>query len=448
MVSLCSYVAPDPSFSLQPNPHVSASKKLLVVDIAALGWNLVSNLPEFKSAQTFFPAVTSVFQASFRTATTPGTHGLVANGLFFRDLHKVLFWEQSAALVEGPRIWEKFRAHGGKVGMMFWQQSMGEDVDLVVTPAPIHKHSGGMIQACYTQPASLEARLNEAIGRPFNLMNYWGPLANYKSSDWIVDATCAVMGMPDIAPDLLLTYIPHLDYDLQRHGPDGEPAKKALDILLGHLTRIKSACRDFGYDYIFVGDYAIEPVKRGALFPNRVLRDAGLFKVRTIRSMDYTDFFTSQAFAVVDHQLAHVYCRNADATRAAAAVLEKMPGVAEVLDRDAQAARGLAHARSGELMILAEDGAWFAYPWFEKGQAPDYASHVDIHNKPGYDPCELFFGWPPPSVSFDTDKIRGSHGSVGTGYEVAWATSLQLPETPQSALDLALVTQQWMEARG
>ncbi len=426
---------------------MSIPKKLLVVDIAALGWNLVSHLPEFQKATTVFPAVTSVFQASFRTGAPVGTHGLVANGLFFRELRKVLFWEQSARLVEGPRIWEKFRASGGTVGMMFWQQSMGEMVDLVVTPAPIHKHGGGMIQACYTQPASLEARLTESIGRPFNLMNYWGPLANHKSSDWIVDATCAVMGMPETAPDLLLTYIPHLDYDLQRYGPDSKQAKKALNFLLDHLTRIKAACQSHGYDWIFVGDYAIEPVKRGAIFPNRALREAGLFQVRDIRSMDYTDFFTSRAFAVVDHQVAHVYCRDAQSALEAAEVLKRLPGVAEVLDREAQSARGLAHARSGELMIVAEDGAWFAYPWFKKEHAPDYATHVDIHNKPGYDPCELFFGWPPLSVSFNTDKIRGSHGSAGPGYEIAWASSLSISEQPKSVLDLVGITREWMSAR-
>ena len=431
-------------FSTAP---VSASKKLLVVDLAAFGWNLVSHLPEFQPAQTFFPAVTSVFQASFRTASQIGAHGMVANGLFFKDLSKVLFWEQSAALVQGPRIWEKFRARGGRVGMMFWQQSMGEGVDLIVTPAPIHKHSGVMIQSCYTQPANLEQRLNEAVGRPFNLMNYWGPLANCKSSDWIVDATCAVMGMPEFAPDLLLTYIPHLDYDLQRRGPGSEAAEKALDVLLGYLTRIKAACADFGYDWIFVGDYAIEAAKRGAVFPNRALREAGFFAVRDIRDMAYTDFFTSRAFAVVDHQIANVHCRDAASAQAARDVLVKLPGVAEVLDRDTQAVRGLLHARSGDLLAVAENGAWFAYPWFEKSEAPDYASHVDIHNKPGYDPCELYFGWPPGSVSFDTRKIHGTHGNVGPGFEVAWSSSLTFAQKPETALDLARATQAWMDSR-
>jgi predicted AlkP superfamily pyrophosphatase or phosphodiesterase len=426
---------------------VSAQKKLLVVQVAALGHSLVRQRPEFRAAQTVFPAVTCTFQAGFRTAAACGTHGLVANGLYFPELAKVLFWEQSAALCEGPRIWDDFRARGGTVGLMFWQQSMGERVDLVVTPAPIHKHSGGMIQACYTQPSGLEAYLTETVGRPFNLMNYWGPLASYKSTDWIVDATIATMGSEKFATDVLFTYLPHLDYDLQRYGPDSPKAAKALDVFLGYLTRLQAACADFGYDWLVVGDYAIEPVQRGAIFPNRALRDAGLFAMRDIRGMDYTDFFTSRAFAVVDHQIAHVYCRDAAAASAARDVLLKVDGIAEVLDRPAQAARGLAHRRSGDLLVIAENGTWMAYPWFEKKRAPDYASHVDIHNKPGYDPCELYFGWPPGSVSFDTAKIHGTHGNVGPGFDVAWTSSLDFANEPAHVLDLAGEVRKWMEIR-
>lgn len=421
------------------------ARKLLVVDIAALGWNAVSHLPEFQPAQTVFPAVTCTVQASFRTAATPQDHGMVGNGLFFRELRKVLFWEQSARLVQGPRIWDAFRARGKKVGLMFWQQSMGEAVDLIATPAPIHKHSGGMIQDCYTQPARLQTHLNEMVGRPFNLMNYWGPLANHKSSDWIVDATVATMGSPEFAPDLLLTYIPHLDYDLQRDGPGSDSAKKSLEVLLGYLTRLRAACQDFGYDYLFFGDYSMEPVKRGAIFPNRRLREAGLFAVRDIDGMAYTDFHESRAFAVVDHQAAHVYCRSGADVEAAREALASVPGIAEILDRPAQSTRGLAHPNSGDLILIAEAGAWFAYPWFEKKEAPDYAGHVDIHNKPGYDPCELFFGWPPGTVSFNTQKIHGSHGNVGPGYEIAWSSSLRFEKKAESVLDLSREVQRWME---
>lgn len=424
---------------------MSLPKKLLVVQVAALGYDLVRDLGEFHSARAVFPGLTSVFQASFRTATLPGSHGLVANGLYFPELTKVLFWEQSAALVEGARIWAGFRARGGTVGMMFWQQSMGEAVDLIVTPAPIHKHSGGMIQSCYTQPKRLEAHLTEKVGRRFNLMNYWGPLANRRSSDWIVDATVAVMGSPEFAPDLLCTYLPHLDYDLQRYGPASAKGRQALEVFLGYFSRLKAACADFGYDWLVLGDYAIEPVRHGAIFPNRALRDAGLFVTREIAGMDYTDFFTSRAFAVVDHQIAQIHCRDTNSASAAREVLLGTEGVAEVLDRDAQAARSLAHRRGGELLAIAQTGAWFAYPWFEKKRAPDYASHVDIHNKPGYDPCELFFGWPPGSVSFDTAKIHGTHGNIGPGLEVAWSSSLEFREEPQDVLGLASEVKTWME---
>ena len=188
-------------------------------------------------------------------------------------------------------------------------------------------------------------------------------------------------------------------------------------------------------------------MKRGAIFPNRALREAGLFHVRDIRDMAYTDFFTSRAFAVVDHQIAHVYCRDAAGrSPPREACLQALPGVAEVLDRDAQAARGLAHARSGDLVLVAEDGAWFAYPWFEKKEAPDYASHVDIHNKPGYDPCELFFGWPPGSVSFDTDENPRHARQCRAGLRDRVAFSLAFDTPPATFLDLARATQRWMES--
>ncbi len=423
-------------------------RKLLVVDVAALGWNLVSHLAGFRPAQAIFPAVTCPVQASFRTALPTGGHGLVANGLFFPDVRKVLFWEQSSRLVEGPRIWEQFRARGKKVGMMFWQQSLGEAVDLVVSPWPVHKHGGGLMQSCHTQPAVLEERLNEHIGRPFNLMNYWGPLANHKSSDWIVDAICAVMEMPDFAPDLLLTYIPHLDYDLQRHGPDSPEADKALDLVLGYLARIEAKAEECGYDWLVFGDYAIEPVTGGAVFPNRRLREAGLFATRDVRGMAYPDFYSARAFAVSDHGVAHVYCRDAESVQAARAALTGMPGIAQIFGKEEQAARGLAHRRSGDLIIVAEEGAWFAYPWFTgRTEAPDFAGHVDIHNKPGYDPCELYFGWPPGTVSFNTDKIHGTHASNRAGMEIAWASSLKLSTVPVTQLDLARATQEWMNAQ-
>ena len=423
-------------------------KKLLVIDIAALGSNVASKLGGFffQSAASVFPAVTCTAQATFRTAAPPAAHGMVSNGLYFADLRKVLFWEQSSTLVGGPRIWDKYRARGGKVGILFWQQSLGESADMILSPAPIHKHGGGMIQDCYSEPRDLYDRLAKKTRGNFNLMHYWGPLASRKSSDWIVAATHALMAEPD-APGLLLTYIPHLDYDLQRTGPGSPKAHKALDILAGYLGRLQKQAAANGYEWLIFGDYAIEPVTRGAVFPNRALREAGLFATRNIKGMSYADFYSNPAFAIVDHQAAHVYVDGPASLAKAKDVLQKLDGVAAVLDRDQQREIGVDHPKGGDLLLVAAEGAWFAYPWWtDKKEAPDFATHVDIHNKPGYDPCELFFGWPPPSVSLDTTRIQGTHGRGGPSNSIAWATSLKLDRPINTFLDLASATKSWLDA--
>lgn len=427
--------------------------KLLVVNVAALGWNQARRLAApgiaFQPAVPVFPAVTCVAQASFRTGMLPAAHGLVGNGLWFPDLKKVLFWEQSAALVEGPRLWDDFRARGKKVGLLFWQQSLGESVDLVLSPRPIHKHEGGMIQDCYSQPSDLYAQLCARTGRSFNLMHYWGPLASRKSSEWIADATCAVMDDAALAPDLLLTYLPHLDYDLQRHGPDSPQAARARAVLAGLLLQLRVAAEANGYDWLVFGDYAINAVTEPAVFPNRTLREAGLFWTRSIKGMAYPDFFNSPAFAVVDHEIAHVFTRDAAAKENARRALAGLPGVETVLQGEARRAVGLEHRRAGDLVLVAKRGRWFAYPWWtERREAPDYATHIDIHNKPGYDPCELFFGWPPLSVSQNTAKVKGSHGRAEAEDAIAWASSLPIENSPRSLLDLATRVRAWCESAG
>jgi predicted AlkP superfamily pyrophosphatase or phosphodiesterase len=402
------------------------------VDVAALGWNLVQRAPSpaplvFQSLETVFPAVTCPVQAAFRTGLPPATCGVESNGVFLRDLRKVSFWEQSAALVRGARIWENLRARGKKVGLMFWQQSLGEQADLLLSPKPIHKHHGGMIQDCYAQPHDLYARLRAELGRPFNLMHYWGPLASHKASDWITDATCAVMAAPDLAPDVLLTYLPHLDYALQRHGPESKPAFQALEKAYAHLSKLWKTAAATGYDILIFGDYAIAAVTGAPIFPNRALRAANFFQVRNIAGRAYPDFFASAAVAMADHQVAQVCVLDAARRAAVRATLEKLAGVGEIFER------------GDDFLIVAQPGRWFAYPWWEaQREAPDYASHVDIHNKPGYDPCELFWGWPPGSISRDATRVRGTHGLGGA---VAWAASLPLAN-PASLLDLALQVKQ------
>ncbi|MDP6544969.1 MAG: alkaline phosphatase family protein [Phycisphaerae bacterium] len=414
-------------------------KKLLVVQTAALGYEFLKRRCgggidsvrwmglDFAPIDGGVPGVTCSAQAAFRTATDASVHGMIANGLYRRDLGRVMFWEQSAGLVSGERIWKDLRAAGGRVAMLFWQQSIGEAADIIVTPAPIHKHHGGMIQDCYTKPSGLYQNLCEQIGRKFKLSHYWGPMASVKAGDWIADATLAICQDRDLASDLCLTYLPTLDYDLQRYGPDGPRAAKAADALEAQLGRLINGAKQCGYEVLLFGDYAISPVSGPAVLPNRALLNAGLLETRQVNGMLYPVLPASRAVAVCDHQIAHVYVSNPGDVALAAETLRTIDGIETVLDAEAMARLGLGHPNSGELLAVASQGRWLGYQWWtDPAQAPDYARHVDIHNKPGFDPCELFFGWPPISISQDSSRIGGSHGAFGAGREVAWASSVAL----------------------
>ncbi len=411
--------------------------RLLIIQCAALGQELVERFPELREALPGglarpltppFPAVTCTAQATFRTGLDPAGHGMVANGVYNRELRRAAFWEQSAAQLPAGRIWDGFHAGGGRVGLICWQQSLGEDVELLLSPAPIHTHGGGMIQDCYSRPPELYRELVAETGKKFNLMEYWGPLASFRSTRWIAAATRAVLARGESAPELLLTYLPHLDCALQKHGPaDEKQTRRAVLELAGELRSLTAAARAAGYETLVFGDYAITPATR-VIFPNRELRAAGLFQTRRIKRMAYPDLYASRAFAMVDHQAAHLYVPDAVDLPAVKALFANRPDeIAEVSDAAEFAAPGTpGHRRAGELVLTAAPGAWFAYPWWtERGEAPDYAGHVDIHNKPGFDPCELFWGWPPLSIGRDPGRIRGTHGR--TDAPAAWACSCPLP---------------------
>ncbi|MBT3279335.1 MAG: alkaline phosphatase family protein [Phycisphaerales bacterium] len=425
--------------------------KLLVISVAAMGYELLTknNMLQcgevnFLPAAAPFPSLTCCSQATFRTATPPAKHGIIANGIFRRDLRKALFWEQSANLVRGGRIWDDFSRKGSRVGMICWQQSLGEHLDMVLSPAPIHKHIGGMISDCLTRPADLNETIRQTLGK-FPLKHYWGPLASEKSGQWIAMATEKILQSPN-APELLMTYLPTLDYALQRHGPNHSRSERAVDMLFLHMNKLIKAARAAEYEVLIFGDYAIGEVSGEAIFPNRALKDAYLFSPRLVGKREYADLFHSRAFAMVDHEIAHVFVDDNGDIETTQRTLEMLDGVEAVYDKAQQAELGLDHANSGELVIVAEPGRWFAYPWWTEAKAaPDFAGHIDIHNKPGYDPCELFFQPLTINISQDTTLVRGSHGRGGAGREIAFGTTLDLGDTPPTTLlEIAQFTKRFL----
>lgn len=417
--------------------------KILVVQVAALGHDFLlrNNKSDqihglhFRPIESVFPALTCTVQASFRTGELPARHGMVGNGFYSHEFARTFFWEQSSSLVSGPRIWEEFRQSGRTVGQLFWQQSLGPDSDVLLSPAPIHKHHGGMIQDCFSRPVELYRDVTRVSGRSFNLRYYWGPKVSAASTSWITAATAEVM--QTIAPDLLLTYLPHLDYALQRSGPDSPQSTRAFSETKRYLEELLDAAHVCGYKTLVFSDYAMGSVT-SPVFPNRILREKDLLSLRQIKRMTYPDFNTSRAFAVVDHQVAHVVIKNSADTEAVKEVLESAPGVAEVIGSEGKKRMGLDHPRAGDLVLVAEPDSWFAYPWWEdRHEAPDYATHVDIHNKPGYDPCELFSGRWPLSTSTDAGRVRGSHGLVSQQLRATWASDLDMGDEPGTLIDLS-----------
>jgi predicted AlkP superfamily pyrophosphatase or phosphodiesterase len=342
--------------------------------------------------ETVIPAVTCTVQSTLATGLPPSGHGAVANGWYFRDLSEVWLWRQSNRLIAGEKIWDaaKARDPAFTCAKMFWWYNMYSSADWSATPRPMYPADGRKIPDHYAQPYALHDELDAKLG-PFPLFKFWGPLTDISSSEWIARATVHVMDTR--RPTLTLTYLPHLDYNLQRLGPDLAHPRvqqdlRELDAVCGRLI---DAAQASGQAVIVVSEYGITPV-REAVHINRALRKAGLIAVRPEEfGREILDPGASAAFALADHQVAHVYVNDRSRLGAVRALLERLDGVEQVLDADGKRAAGLDHPRSGELVAISRADRWFSYYyWLDDRLAPDFARTVDIHRKPGYDPVELF----------------------------------------------------------
>jgi predicted AlkP superfamily pyrophosphatase or phosphodiesterase len=375
------------------------------------------------------PAVTATVQSTYLTGLPPSGHGAVGNGWLFRDTMEVRLWQQSNRLVQAPKVWEA--APGITTANLSWWFAMYSSADITVTPRPMYPADGRKIPDCYTKPGDLRDDLQAELGR-FPLFKFWGPAASIESTRWIAGAAKRVEQR--FGPDLSLVYLPHLDYALQKRGPAVAGIRKELgelDAVLGDLIDFYEA---HGARVIVLSEYGIVPVSR-PVHPNRVLRSAGMIGYRMELGREVLDIGGSQAFAMADHQLAHVYVQDGARIPEVNALFEATPGVGAVLDEAGKREYGLDHDRSGELVLIAESDAWFTYYYWEDDErAPDYARTVDIHRKPGYDPVELFLDpairVPPLAlgsrlvrkklgfrtlmdvIPLDATLVKGSHGRI------------------------------------
>ncbi|MFL6474958.1 MAG: alkaline phosphatase family protein, partial [Nitrososphaera sp.] len=365
---------------------------------------------EVAKLEPTFPAVTSSVQASILTGKFPKEHGIIANGLYDRSTYSVSFWEQPSSLVQTPRIWDTIKQRSDKkTAVLFWQNTMYANSDIVVTPRPIHLDDK-MVMWCYSKPQGYYEKLKERLGE-FNLASYWGPLASSNSSEWIANA--AEYTMETERPNFLFVYIPHVDYSAQRFGKGSVQVNDDLKIADEIVGRLAQKATDIGIrnetQFVILSEYSFNDVD-GAIPLNLVLRDADLLSVRTIQEKEYLDFEYSKAFAMVDHQVSHIFIKDGYEKEARKA-LENATGIDKVLDSRSKKEMAIGHERSGELIAISAKDKWFSYYWWhEDNRAPEFARKVDIHRKPGYDPVELFFDPKTKSIPLEPRMVKGSHG--------------------------------------
>ena len=381
-----------------------------------------------------FPAVTCTAQADYLTGEYPERHGVVGNGWYVREDAEVRFWRQSNQLVQAPKIWDAARALDPSFtcANLFWWFNMYSTADYAVTPRPIYRADGRKVPDIYTTPADLRGALQSRLGT-FPLFDFWGPRASIRSTQWIAAAAKHVDERFNAT--LTLVYLPHLDYNLQRLGP-GDPATAS------DLAQVDEVCGDViaffegrGADVVVVSEYGLVDVKT-PVHVNRVLRDHGLIAVREEMGGELLDPGASAAFAVADHQVAHVYVNDRRRLEDVHGLVSAIPGVEAVYGQPEKAARHLDHSRSGDLLAVARPDAWFTYYyWLDDRRAPDFARTVEIHRKPGYDPAELLLdpairvpalavGWRLAKkalgfrmlmdvIPLDASLVKGSHGRPG-----------------------------------
>jgi predicted AlkP superfamily pyrophosphatase or phosphodiesterase len=468
-------------------------KRLAVLNVVGLTESLIGphmpRLNEFlkngAKAQVVpaFPAVTCTAQSNYLTGKTSSEHGIVGNGWYNRELAEVQFWKQSNHVVQARKIWEELRAldPAFTCAKLFWWYNMYSSADFSITPRPMYPADGRKVFDVHTWPYSIRTEIKKDLGE-FPFPAFWGPAAGVDTpqgpadaaSRWIAESAKWIENK--YQPTLSLVYLPHLDYNLQRHGPFSKPTpdpsqegnktyragsvpasgdtrlaspvnpragKPALRVINQAIHRdlqqidaivgdLSSFFQSRSVQLLLLSEYGITNVDT-PIHLNRLFREKGWVTVKDELGLEMLDCGVSKAFAVADHQVAHIYLNDRSIETEVSALLESTPGVAGVKRGREKQELGINHPRAGDLIAVASGHAWFTYYyWLDDRKAPDFARCVDIHRKPGYDPVELFLDPKIPAVKLkilwrlfqkklgfrmlmdviplDATLVKGSHG--------------------------------------
>ena len=412
--------------------------KTVVINIVGLSSSLIGDhtpfLKQYVSNKNLaiinpmLPAVTTSVQSTYLTGKFPVEHGIVGNGWYDRTDCEVKFWKQSNKLVQAEKIWDRTKREdlSFTCSNMFWWYNMYSTADYSVTPRPNYLADGRKLPDCYSHPANLRDELQKELGQ-FPLFKFWGPATDITSTQWIADASIFTDNKYD--PTLTLIYLPHLDYGLQKWGQDISKISNDLREIDKVVEELVNYYTSKNAGIILLSEYGITNVNQ-PIHLNRILRENGLVAIRVERDLELLDAGASKAFAVADHQVAHVYVNDPSVMQQVRNILEQVQGIELVLDRQEQAPYHIDHDRAGDFVVMADEKSWFTYYfWLDDARAPDYARVVDIHKKPGYDPVELFMTskaraaykllrkkaglrYVMDVIPLDTTLVKGSHGSL------------------------------------
>ena len=388
---------------------------------------------ETVAVEPLLPAVTCTMQATYLTGMLPSDHGIVANGWYDRTAAEHQFWKQANHFVSGEKIWETLRRRHANFtcAKLFWWFNMYSTAEYSITPRPIYCANGNKVFDIYTHPMGMRDDIKHDLGE-FPFPSFWGPGSGIASSEWIADSAQWVEDKH--FPNLSLIYLPHLDYNMQKIGPRAPQIAEDLlkiDEVVGNLIEFY---RQRAVRVVLLSEYGITPVSR-PVHLNRIFRERGWIAIKDELGSDTLDLGASRAFAIADHQLAHIYVNDPSIHHKVRSVLEETEGVEYVFNEKWKDGAGINHLRSGDYVAVADRDSWFTYYfWLDNAKAPDYARCVDIHRKPGYDPVELFLD---PDISapkiklaskllrkklglrtlfdvipLDAELVRGSHGRI------------------------------------
>jgi predicted AlkP superfamily pyrophosphatase or phosphodiesterase len=402
---------------------------------------------ESSKMKPVFPAVTSTVQTSFLSGEYPNRHGIISNGFMDRETYNVSFWEQYNSLVKVPRIWDiiKNKNINFKTAVLFWQNTLYSNSDIIITPKPIHLENE-MKMWCYSKPVGYYEKIVEQIGE-FDLSSYWGPLASSLSSEWITKA--AQYTIEKNKPNFMFTYIPHIDYSAQRFGKESNQVSDDLVLADSIVEKIIDSTKKSkiyeNTQFIIFSEYSFNDVN-GAIPINIILRNNGLLNVRKIGEKEYVDFEFSKAFAVVDHQIANIYLKSPQDKERLVNILRNISDIDIIITEVEKKSFNIDHERAGDIIVVANRDKWFSYYWwYDENMAPSFTRMVDIHRKPGYDPLELFIDPKKRSIPFNTGLLKGSHGRpvnkiTQEGFSLYVSNILSnLPKDESNSLDVVQI---------